>query len=254
MARRTQAHMWFRVPNQIYFNMNAVENLRNFASRSTLIITNPGAGAAGPRRHRSPRDSAGDAGAGHDHSRRRARPQDHRAGCGSAELLQGGPDHRAGRRLGDRRSEDHEAEVRIAGSRPGRAGCAVPRYPQARGAVSDGEDQPCAADRYLHHQRHRQRSDTLRGDDRQGARRQGHARRLFADARRRDRRSAVRDVDAARPHRRYRHRLPDARAGSRGLDLRVALHRLQRHAGDPAGRSSICPRSTTIRTTKKRAA
>src|SRR5580692_8122387 len=40
MARRTQAHMWFRVPNQIYFNMNAVENLRNFASRSTLIITN----------------------------------------------------------------------------------------------------------------------------------------------------------------------------------------------------------------------
>ena len=41
MARRTQAHMWFRVPNQIYFNMKAVENLRNFASRSTLIITNP---------------------------------------------------------------------------------------------------------------------------------------------------------------------------------------------------------------------
>ncbi|MGC2109168.1 MAG: bifunctional acetaldehyde-CoA/alcohol dehydrogenase [Candidatus Korobacteraceae bacterium] len=40
VARRTQAHMWFRVPNQIYFNMNAVENLRNFASRSTLIITN----------------------------------------------------------------------------------------------------------------------------------------------------------------------------------------------------------------------
>jgi acetaldehyde dehydrogenase/alcohol dehydrogenase len=41
MARRTQAHMWFRVPNQIYFNMNAVENLRNFESRSTLIVTNP---------------------------------------------------------------------------------------------------------------------------------------------------------------------------------------------------------------------
>ncbi len=41
MARRTQAHMWFRVPNQIYFNMHAVENLRNFPSRSTLIITNP---------------------------------------------------------------------------------------------------------------------------------------------------------------------------------------------------------------------
>jgi acetaldehyde dehydrogenase/alcohol dehydrogenase len=41
VARRTQAHMWFRVPNQIYFNMNAVENLRRLASRSTIIITNP---------------------------------------------------------------------------------------------------------------------------------------------------------------------------------------------------------------------
>jgi acetaldehyde dehydrogenase/alcohol dehydrogenase len=40
VARRTQAHMWFRVPNQIYFNMNAVENLGGFPSRSTLIITN----------------------------------------------------------------------------------------------------------------------------------------------------------------------------------------------------------------------
>ena len=41
VARRTQAHMWFRVPNQIYFNMNAVENLRRLASHSTIIITNP---------------------------------------------------------------------------------------------------------------------------------------------------------------------------------------------------------------------
>lgn len=41
VARRTQAHMWFRVPNQIYFNMNAVENLRHFPSRSTVIVTNP---------------------------------------------------------------------------------------------------------------------------------------------------------------------------------------------------------------------
>jgi len=41
MAKRTPAHMWFRVPNQIYFNMNAVENLRNFPSRSTVIISNP---------------------------------------------------------------------------------------------------------------------------------------------------------------------------------------------------------------------
>lgn len=41
VARRTQAPMWFRVPNQIYFNMNAVQNLRQFPSRSTVIITNP---------------------------------------------------------------------------------------------------------------------------------------------------------------------------------------------------------------------
>ena len=33
--------MWFRIPNQIYFNRNAVENLRQFPSRSTLIVTNP---------------------------------------------------------------------------------------------------------------------------------------------------------------------------------------------------------------------
>jgi acetaldehyde dehydrogenase/alcohol dehydrogenase len=41
IARRTQAHMWFRVPNQIYFNLNAVENLRNFPSRATILVTNP---------------------------------------------------------------------------------------------------------------------------------------------------------------------------------------------------------------------
>ncbi len=41
VARRTQAHMWFRVPNQIYFNWNAVENVRQFPSRSTIIVTSP---------------------------------------------------------------------------------------------------------------------------------------------------------------------------------------------------------------------
>ena len=40
VARRTQSHMWFRVPNQIYFNMNAVENLRQFPSRCTIVVTN----------------------------------------------------------------------------------------------------------------------------------------------------------------------------------------------------------------------
>src|SRR6266536_1072879 len=41
VARRRQAHMWFRIPNQIYFNMNAVENLRQFPSRSTIVVTSP---------------------------------------------------------------------------------------------------------------------------------------------------------------------------------------------------------------------
>ncbi|HXY14133.1 MAG TPA: bifunctional acetaldehyde-CoA/alcohol dehydrogenase [Terriglobales bacterium] len=41
LARRTQNHMWFRIPNQIYFNMNAVENIRQFPSHSTIIVTNP---------------------------------------------------------------------------------------------------------------------------------------------------------------------------------------------------------------------
>ena len=41
MARRTPPHMWFRVPNQIYFNFNAVENVFQFPSQSTVIISNP---------------------------------------------------------------------------------------------------------------------------------------------------------------------------------------------------------------------
>jgi acetaldehyde dehydrogenase / alcohol dehydrogenase len=42
VARRTPAPMWFRVPNQIHFNRNAVENLLRFPTHSTVIITNPG--------------------------------------------------------------------------------------------------------------------------------------------------------------------------------------------------------------------
>ena len=58
VAPRTQAHMWFRVPNQIYFNMSAVENLRRLESTSTIIITNPAMEHMGHvdivRRHISP--------------------------------------------------------------------------------------------------------------------------------------------------------------------------------------------------------
>ena len=42
LARRTQNHMWFRVPNQIYFNLNAIENLWQFPSKSTIVVTNAG--------------------------------------------------------------------------------------------------------------------------------------------------------------------------------------------------------------------
>jgi acetaldehyde dehydrogenase / alcohol dehydrogenase len=41
VARRTQSPMWFRIPHHIYFNMNAVEMLRQFPSNSTIILTNP---------------------------------------------------------------------------------------------------------------------------------------------------------------------------------------------------------------------
>lgn len=41
VARRTQAHMWFRVPDEIYFNANAVENVGQFPSKATIIVTSP---------------------------------------------------------------------------------------------------------------------------------------------------------------------------------------------------------------------
>ena len=61
VARRTQAPMWFRIPNQIYFNLNAVESLRQFQSRSTIIVTNPALEQMGHvnivRRHLPPQTS-----------------------------------------------------------------------------------------------------------------------------------------------------------------------------------------------------
>jgi acetaldehyde dehydrogenase / alcohol dehydrogenase len=59
VARRTQTHMWFRVPNQIFFNMNAVENLAQFPSTTTIIVTNPALEQIGHvdlvRRHMCPK-------------------------------------------------------------------------------------------------------------------------------------------------------------------------------------------------------
>jgi acetaldehyde dehydrogenase/alcohol dehydrogenase len=41
LARRTPPQMWFRIPNQIYFNPNAVQILGQFQSSSTIIVTSP---------------------------------------------------------------------------------------------------------------------------------------------------------------------------------------------------------------------
>ena len=49
VARRTQAHMWFRVPNQIYFNLNAVENLRQIPVTLHHHCHQPGFGEDRPR-------------------------------------------------------------------------------------------------------------------------------------------------------------------------------------------------------------
>lgn len=41
VARRTSASMWFRVPNEIYFNQHSIEHLRQIKSNTTIIITTP---------------------------------------------------------------------------------------------------------------------------------------------------------------------------------------------------------------------
>jgi acetaldehyde dehydrogenase/alcohol dehydrogenase len=42
VARRTPGNAWFRLPNQIYFNLNSLENLRAVESETTVIITTKG--------------------------------------------------------------------------------------------------------------------------------------------------------------------------------------------------------------------
>ena len=39
LAKRTPAHQWFRAPNQIYYNLHALENLRALDARNVLIVT-----------------------------------------------------------------------------------------------------------------------------------------------------------------------------------------------------------------------
>ena len=53
LARRTPPHMWFRIPNQIYFNPNAVENLRQFPTPLLDHRYQPVAGTDWARGHRA---------------------------------------------------------------------------------------------------------------------------------------------------------------------------------------------------------
>ncbi len=47
VADRTPAHQWFRAPEQIYFNLHALENLRDLDARGILIITSQDLDALG---------------------------------------------------------------------------------------------------------------------------------------------------------------------------------------------------------------
>ena len=235
VARRTQAHMWFRVPNQIYFNMNAVENLRHFPSRSTIIITNPAMEQIGHvdtvRRHIPPETLV------HVSVIPDAEPEVKVVMQGVEALnfykadqiiALGGGSVIDAAKIMKLKYESPEADLEELAAPFLDLRKRVVQYPTEK--VTQG-----ASDRHLHHQRNRQRSHSVCRPDRQRARAQGDARRLLAESGCRHRRSAVRHVDAERAYRRYRSRLFDPRSGSWCLDFRFALHRLQRHASDSNG-------------------
>ncbi len=255
MARRTQAHMWFRVPNQIYFNKNAVENLREFPSSATVIVTQPDAREARLRRRRPPPPAAGHPRPRADRPRPRTRPHHRAARRPGAQRLQRRPDRGPRRRVGDRRGQDHEAALRIARGGPRRAVGAVSRPPQAGGRVPVGRrpHQPRPAHRHLDDQRHRDRGHAVRRHARRRRPPQDHPRRLLAGPRRRDRRSAVRHVDAAGDHRRHRRRLPGPRPRGRGVRLRLGVHRLAAHCRRSGSSSSTCRSPSSIQPTRRRA-
>ena len=254
VARRTQAHMWFRVPNQIYFNMNAVENLRHFPSRSTIIVTNPLLEQIGHvdivRRYIPPQTLV------HVLAIPDAEPEVKvvMQGVEALNLYKadqiialGGGSVIDAAKIMKLKYESPEADLEELAAPFLDIRKRVVQYP-------DRKSQPGAVDCHLHHQRNGQRSHSVCRPDRQGARAQGDAGRLLAESGCGHRRSAVRDVHAERPHRRHRHRLPDPRPGSRGFDLRFALHRLQRHAGDSPGVQVPAHRLSRTPTMKRRAA
>ena len=235
VARRTQAHMWFRVPNQIYFNMNAVENVRQFPSRSTIIVTNPALEQIG-----------------HVDLVRRYIPEGthvHVSVIPDAEpeikvimqgvealnfykadqiIALGGGSVIDAAKIMKLKYESPEADLEELAAPFLDLRKRVVQYPTEK-------INRCATDCHFHHQRNGKRSHSVCRPDRQRARAQGDPSRLLAEPGCGHRRSAICHVHAERSNRRHRHRLPDPRAGSWSLHLRFGLHRLQRHAGDPAG-------------------
>ena len=184
VARRTQAHMWFRVPNQIYFNMNAVENLRQLRVALHHHYYQPGPGANGARGHRP---------APYSRRRRwsmsRSFPMPSPRSRSSMQGVEALNFYKADQiiALGGGSVIDAAKIMKLKyespRGRPGRTGRALHGYSQARRRVPDRESQPRAADRHLHHQRNGKRGHPICRAVRQRARAQSDAGRLLADSR-----------------------------------------------------------------------
>ena len=235
VARRTTAHMWFRVPNQIYFNLNAVENLRNFPSRSTVIVTNPAMEQIGHveivRRNIPPGTRV------HVAVIPDAEPEI-KVVMEGVETLNfykadqiialGGGSVIDAAKIMKLKYESPQADLEELAAPFLDLRKRVVQYPTEK--INAG-----AVDCHLDYQRHRQRSHALCRPDRQTSRAQGDAGRLLADSGCGDCRSAVRHVDAERPHGRHRYRLLDSRPGSGSFDFVFPLYRRQRPASAATG-------------------
>ena len=197
--------MWFRVPNQIYFNLNAVENLRHLQSRSTVIVTNPAMEQMGHvdvvRRHIPPETLV------HVSVIPDAEPEVKVVMQGVEALnfykadqiiALGGGSVIDAAKIMKLKYESPEADLEELAAPFMDIRKRVVEYPTEK-------DQSRALDCHLHHQRNGKRGYSLRGADGQNARTQGHACRLLADSGRGDCRSAVRHVDAESADCRYGH-------------------------------------------------
>ena len=254
LARRTQTHMWFRVPNQIYFNMNAVENLRQFPSRSTIMVTSPLLEQMGHvdivRRHICPKTHV------HVLVIPDAEPEVKVIAQGVEALnfykadqiiALGGGSVIDAAKIMKLKYESPEADLEYLAAPFLDLRKRVVQYPTEKVnrarliAISTTSGTGSEVTPFA-----------VLTDKEQWS--QGDACGLLADSGCGDCRSAVCDVDAERPDRGYRHRLPDPRAGSGSFELRFALHRLQRHAGDSAGVQVLAHRVRASAAMKKRAA